>query len=209
MKGFVFVLAAAAAATPAYAQEPVQSPFTGARVEGRVGFDRAEVSVDDGTDDLSDGKSGVVYGGEAGFDFDLGNVVLGAYAGIEGSSVKACSELFGQDELCLKAGRNITVGGRVGVPLGSRSLLYAKGGYSNGKVKVTYEDFENIIDDVSDSQNLDGFHVGGGIETLFGERAYGKLEYVYTGYNSGDEGDDTISGDLNRHQVVAAVGIRF
>jgi len=199
MKKIVIAAAALAAAAPAYAQEaPQQSPFTGARVEGRVGFDRVVATIGDGQSDESEGESGVVYGGEAGFDFDLNSVVVGAYAGIEGSSVKISA-----DGDSLRAGRNITVGGRIGFLASPTALIYAKGGYSNGQLRLNttalrYRD------------ELDGFHLGAGGEVLFGTNLYGKLEYVYTNYSTGIDRDDFgFDLDLERHQVVAGLGVRF
>lgn len=211
MKKIVFAALALSAAVPAYAQDIQPGLFTGPRFEARVGLDRPVVTVDVDGDEESEGKSGVTYGGELGFDFDLNSLVVGAYAGIEGSTVKTCSEVLGGDEACLSAGRNITVGGRLGTRIGTRALGYVKGGYSNGQLKLAYEDFENIIDDVSTREELDGFHLGAGIEAMIGGNAYGKIEYVYTNHGSGsyEEDDIALGAELERHQVVAGVGVRF
>ena len=44
------------------------------------------------------------------------------------------------DELRVRAGRDLYVGGRVGVVVGGNTLLYAKAGYTNARVRVDYED---------------------------------------------------------------------
>lgn len=201
-----------ALATPALAQD---AGSTGLRAEVRAGYDNAQLNVDydDGVDsfDESDGSDGVAYGAEIGFDFNLGGVVAGPYAGIDFANTDYCSELFGEDEACIEAGRNITAGVRIGAQVSPNALLYAKGGYSNGRVTLGYEDFQDIIDDFEESENLDGFHIGAGAEVGFSGSTYGKLEYVYTQYNGYDyEDTDFAAGaDLSRHQVLVGFGVRF
>lgn len=209
---YVLAAALAALATPALAQD---TGSTGFRAEVRAGYDNAQLNVDydDGTDsfDESDGTSGIAYGGEIGFDFDLGGVVVGPYAGIDFANTDYCSELFGEDELCIEAGRNITAGLRLGAQVSPNALIYAKGGYSNGRVTLAYEDFEGILDNFEESDSLDGFHIGAGAEVGFSGSTYGKLEYVYTNYSSANYQDTDFSAgaDLSRHQVLVGFGVRF
>ncbi|MBX7484132.1 outer membrane beta-barrel protein [Qipengyuania sp. 6D47A] len=139
------------------------------------------------------------------------NGTFGAYAGVDFASTDYCTELFGHDEACLKAGRNITVGARVGYMIGSDALFYGKGGYSNGRVKLAYEDFDNVIDDIDEGENLDGFHVGAGAEVQLSASTYAKIEYVYSKYDAFDYSDTDVEVDLdlNRHQVLLGLGLRF
>lgn len=215
MKSYLIASAAAlAVAVPAGAQVYDAPAFGGPRIELRGGYDRGNVEVtysdEDGETRVSDGANGISYGGEIGYDLDTGGTVLGAYAGLDFADTRSCSELFGLDRACLKTGRNITLGGRIGVPMGVWGMLYAKGGYSNGQVKASYEDFENILPDESQSRSVDGFHVGGGVEAALASRVYGKIEYVYTNYGRFG-GDDTAAGGISsdRHQVLAGAGLRF
>ena len=126
-------------------------------------------------------------------------------------ATKFCAEVFGEDEGCIKAGRNITVGVRGGLPVGASALIYAKGGYSNGRVKVSYDDFENILEDFSVGENRGGLHIGAGGELAFGTNTYAKPEYVYTDYKSNDfdDGDVAAGADVSRHQVLGGIGFRF
>lgn len=215
MKSVSFGVAAvvAAVAVPAAAQDV--ATMGGPRIEVRAGYDNVSLDVDydDGVDSFneSDGTDGIAYGGEIGYDHNYGSGSIGAYAGVDFASTDICSELYGADELCLKAGRNFTVGARLGYMIGSDALFYGKAGYSNGRVRVTYEDFENILDDFDDGENLDGFHVGAGAEVQLSGRSYAKLEYVYTQYNAFDYSDTDVDVDvdLNRHQVLLGLGLRF
>ena len=212
-KLIVAALVAPVLATPAVAQD-----FSGARVEGRIGYDRVGLgaSVTDGVDELSadDSRDGLAYGAEVGFDVQAGpSFIVGAYVGGDLTTTKYCTEWYGEDEACLKAGRNFTVGARIGVPVSAGALLYAKGGYSNGQLKLTYEDFEDILEDFEVSEERGGWHVGAGAEIALptADGTYVKLEYVYTNYNSLEVEAEDVSATLDgdRHQALAGFGFRF
>ncbi|EZP52641.1 MULTISPECIES: outer membrane protein [Sphingomonas] len=210
--GAVAVAASVASSASAQTVDPL---FTGARIEARVGWDRPTIraGVSDGVDSINRtaGKDGVVYGGEIGYDYALSNVLVGGYFGYEGSSAKECGELYGQDQLCLRAGRNFTAGARLGVPVSGSFALYAKGGYSNGRAKLDYRDDTLVRADVDEGRNFNGFHVGGGVEGTLSGRVYGRLEYVYTGYGEKSAVSDGLRASIEprRHQVVYGMGIRF
>lgn len=203
----LFAAIAAAAAAPASAQN-----FEGLRAELRGGFDRVELSASALGDDVSGGENGFGYGVEFGFDKKVGsNVILGAYVGGDLSSVGSCSEVFGLDEACLEAGRNLQIGARVGVTASEKIMVYGKAGYSNGRIDFSYNDFENILTDFEDNIDRDGFHVGAGVEAALSKRFFLKAEYVFTSYNGAefDLGADEFSIDGNRHQALLGVGLRF
>ncbi len=106
--------------------------------------------------------------------------------------------MFGNDEACLKAGRNITAGVRAGGVVRS-GLLYVKGGYSNGRATISYRDNVAPVNNFNDSGNLDGWHVGAGYELPISANTYAKIEYVFTNYSTNDN-DFGIDADLQRHQ---------
>lgn len=187
----------------------------GAHVELRGSFDRAilHAKLSDGVDTYKDsaGKSGFGYGVEAGYDYLDSNMIFGGYVGIEDSTVKECGEVDGGDRLCVKDGRNITVGVRSGYVLSPNTVIYLKGGYSNGRASATYHNYLDSSYDSKGHDNLDGFHVGAGVQVGIGAHAYGKLEYVYTNYSGYklSDGMDSLKISPDRHQVVAAIGYRF
>lgn len=175
-------------AAPAVAQ--VGAPFTGARVEGLVGYDNV---VSDGHDD------GVNYGVAGGYDFQMGGALVGVEGEIADSSTKQCvgAQTVASPELCAKAARDLYVGGRVGTVIGGRTLLYAKAGYTNARFKLT-EDYGDARTTLG-STNLDGARLGAGAEYAVGPNSFVKAEYRYSNYEDGFE----------RHQVVAGFGFRF
>ena len=124
--------AAAISATPASAQEA--TPFSGVRVEGIVGYDTTDVE--------DENSSGIAYGAGVGYDFQMGGLVAGIEAEASDSTLDECVsdvDLVG-DELCVQAGRDLYVGGRIGAAVSRNVLLYGKAGYTNARVALDYED---------------------------------------------------------------------
>lgn len=185
-------LVASASATPAVAQEA--SPFSGARIEGTVGYDTTDVE--------GENSDGVAYGVGVGYDFQSRGLVFGVEGEASDSTVDECVSdvtLVG-DELCARAGRDLYVGGRAGATLSPNVLLYGKAGYTNGRVALDYEDgTAGTTADFESGENLDGVRVGGGVELAIGSNAFAKTEYRYSNYEQG----------FDRHQVVGGFGFRF
>lgn len=185
-------LLAGTIATPALAQDT--NNLGGFRIEGLVGYDRPSIE-DEGTD-------GIAYGVGVGYDFQSGNAVFGVEAEATDSNAdeRVDGAVIPGDELRVRAGRDLYVGGRVGVGVGSNSLLYAKAGYTNARVRVDYEDgTAGTAADFTERGNLDGIRAGAGAQIGIGSNAYLKTEYRYSNYEAG----------VDRHQVVGGVGFRF
>ena len=219
MKKLALILASgcAMAAVPAVAQE-VDSTFTGPRVEAIVGYDvtQAGSSVDNDTTSSDDESiDGLLYGVGAGFDFAAGGVVLGVEGEYTDSTAKTGFdrgdfEGFGLGNV--KAGRDLYVGGRVGFIAAPKTLIYAKAGYTNARFDVLSSDGTT---ETRSNIDTDGWRLGAGVEQAVGENSFAKLEYRYSKYGEGEV--DFVNGpdsgrfdlDLDRHQVVASVGLRF
>jgi outer membrane immunogenic protein len=190
-------------ATPAFAQDSDPS-FTGPRAEVVAGWDR----IDDGANSGTKASDGVVYGGAVGYDFQAGGAVLGVEGEITGSTNKdtATSVIVTNDSLRLKAGRDLYVGGRVGFLAGPRTLIYAKGGYTNAKLNTRYINGANTT---NVSENADGWRAGAGAEFMLSNNVYLKAEYRYSNYSRINGPGASADIDLDRHQVVGGLGIRF
>ena len=177
----IAALAAAAAVLPTAANAQ-------AYVQVETGLD--VVDVNPGSDE------GVLYGVAAGYEFPLGsNVFAAVEAGIADSTTKDCAR-DGAERLCVKTGRDLSATLRLGTNLSENSKIYALGGYTNARIKATYDDG---FDRYSDGVNLDGFRLGAGYQHNFGQNLFGKIEYRYSNYEQGFE----------RHQGVVAVGAKF
>jgi len=205
------LLAAAGAATaPTAAQAQ-----TGLRIDVNAGWDklssqqRTDVGTSGATTRTKD--EGVVYGVELGYDLSISKLTLGVYGGVQGSTIKECPEVFTEVEACAKVGRNLTLGVRAGYHVTDRVMLYAKGGYSNGQVKLDYIDHVAPANSFTDSQEMDGIHFGGGVQVDILSNLYAKVEYVRTDYEdySLKQGSATITGGIDRDNVIFGVGFRF
>lgn len=183
-------VAAAGVASPVFAQdaEPAAakpSEFTGFKLEGLAGYDE-----------------GFVYGVAAGYDIQLGRLVLGAEAEASDSTDKECltSAFAPGDRFCARSGRNLYVGGRIGFTVAPRTLLYGKIGYTNQRIGLDYvAGTPATLASFSTADNLDGIRLGAGLEQKLGRNAYVKGEYRYSDYETGDF----------KHDGVVGIGFRF
>jgi outer membrane immunogenic protein len=194
MRKFAFAAAllAGTIASPALAQD---NPHLGGfHVDGLVGWDRSSIQ--------DEHANGVTYGVGAGYDFQAGNAIFGVEA--EASDSTADRDVTGAviptDTLRVRAGRDLYVGGRAGIGVGSNSLVYVKAGYTNARFRVDYDDgTAATVNDFTQRTNLDGVRAGVGAQIGIGSRAYVRTEYRYSNSQDG----------VDRHQVVGGIGVRF
>jgi Opacity protein and related surface antigens len=163
---------------------------------------QAYVQVETGLDSVSangEAAQGVIYGASAGYDLPLsGGMFVGVQGTVADSSTKDCLNdvLAVGDRACLKTGRDLAAVVRLGTAIGDRSKLYVFGGYTNARIRLTYDDG---ITSTSDGQNGDGVRVGAGYEYDLSNNLFVKAEYRYSNYES----------DVSRNQGVVALGVKF
>ena len=193
-------MAATLAATQASAAEPFNGPYVGAEAGWQQDKLRATLRSTEGTTTASDKADGFAYGGQIGYDFKLADkFVLGAEAFATGDSGK-----IRFDELTADGGRALGLAARAGVLAGPRTLIYAKGGWENGRFT-----FDDGVDRAS--ANRDGWTLGGGVEQMLTENVSARVEYRHTKFNSFtvDGIDDGASARFNRNRIMAGVNYRF
>lgn len=198
------VLASAAAvivATPAAAQEG--PTFSGLSLAVLGGYDSVRLS--DGVDNGS--SDDFAYGVSLGYNADLGSAVVGVEAEVADSEVKesATDQFVTGDELSLSAARDLYVGVRAGAKLAPNALIYAKAGYTNARLKVSYTDG---VDSISDGDNLDGYRLGAGVEYSFGRFGI-RGEYRFSDYGKLKFGDVDTGISMQRHQVMVGLVGKF
>ena len=219
-----------AAAAPAFAQDATPAPadtsttttsapsggatFTGPRAEIFGGWDRVGTRerFDDGTTRTTarSHKTAWTGGGLLGYDMPIGDkLTAGVFGSYAISTAKTCGD-DGTTIACLKSGRQLEGGARVGYKVGSKALVYAKGAYVNGQIRGTVAD--DAGDYFTDHANRDGWRAGAGVEYAVTNHAYVKAEYDYTRFNSlnaGDLGLTDTSLRYDRNQVLAGFGVHF
>lgn len=191
-------------AMPAQAQEA--SNFGGFKLGVVAGYDKVSLEYED----VSASDDGVLYGVTAGYDLDLGNAVIGLELEASDSSTKQryTDLLLAGDSAKLAAGRDLYVGARIGIPVSPNLLIYAKGGYVNGRVKLTYDGGADLDLIATDSDTLGGWRLGGGVE-LANPTHFARIEYRYSDYGSYKIADVDSGIDVTRQQVSVTGGFRF
>lgn len=202
MRYLLLAAALGSVAAPALAQE--NAPFTGPHIEALLGYDVV------GTPD--DNRDGLLYGAAAGYDFQIGGAVLGAEAEFTDSTARARENgiVVAADSASIRAARDLYIGARIGFAVAPSTMIYAKGGYTNARFKSEYNNGAGVI--TSTANDLDGYRIGAGIEqklNLFGPSGFVKAEYRYSNYRNLNAGVNNVNIDLDRHQILAGVGVRF
>ena len=181
-------IAAAAIASPAYAQEKTRD-FTGIRGDVIVGID----AVDDA--DVSN-YAGLVYGGTIGYDRQFSKWVVGIEGEVTGSTADRTLFIGNTPVVRISGGRDFYGGVRAGYVVGNK-LLFLKGGYTNFREEGAALSPTNQVLATA-GVNVSGWRVGGGAEIPVG-RFYLKGEYRYSNYEQ----------NISKHQFVVGGGIRF
>ncbi|MCU0890210.1 MAG: outer membrane beta-barrel protein [Sandarakinorhabdus sp.] len=195
----IALLAAAAIAGPAAAQDAPN--FNGPYIGVQLGWQQDRQSLVAGTVPPVTARAkgdGFAYGGQIGYDFNLGSAVVGIETSLTGRTGTNNFPTFD-----LEAGRTINVTGRAGFLVSPDGLLYARGGYSNARF--------NIVNPVGPAETRDGWTVGAGYEHVLGRNVSARLEYNYADY-----GDDLLPGvgggarlNYHRHAVMTGLNFRF
>ena len=183
----VFAIAATAAtfaATPALADAPV-----GPRVEVLAGYDKVSADLGNG---LSLSRDGAAFAANLGYDVALGSVISAGVDAEVGVSTTKFTYADATNNLRIKAGRDLYVGGRLTAAVSPAVNLYAKVGYTNARLSGT-------LNGVNDAAHYDGIRLGAGAQVALMGPVYGLLEYRYSNYEA----------DVTRNQILAGVGFRF
>jgi len=193
------VIAAALASTlsvPAFAQDTTE--FSGPYVAGMIGYEVIDLHVPNTATSHDDG---LLYGGVIGYDINVNGAVFGIEGEVSDSNTKySANDVFlTGDSTRISTDRDLYAGVRIGGKVAPNMLVYAKGGYTNAKATVRYD---NGVDIFTNSEKLEGYRLGAGIETNT-NGLLGRLEYRYSNY--GEIG----ATDVERHQVALILGYRF
>lgn len=190
MKKF-YALAAVLAFVPgvAMAQDNDDAKLSGVRAEARIGYETPTVSDSSGIYKIG---SAVSYGGEIGFDLKVGSKVqVGPYAAYEFSSVELCGS-----GACLKEDGNLAVGGRIGVAVSPKVVVYGKVGYARISFSLKSGSYTG-------TDSKDGVQGAIGVDFNINRNVYVMIEANYGDY--GQFG----SVNLARRQLAGGVGFRF
>lgn len=172
--------AVAASASPAMANN---ENFEGPRAEILAGYEHIDASS------LPTSEDGAAFAIVAGYDHDVGPVLIGAEAEISDSSTKRNVA----PNTDIETGRTIYGGVRIGTAISPKAMVYVKGGYANSELRLTNGGNTFF------TTELDGIRGGAGVEYKLNDNMHIKGEYRYTNY----------SNTVSSHQAMAGIGIRF
>lgn len=128
---------------------------------------------------------GAIGGGQIGYNYQIGSIVLGLEADLQASGVKGS---YVDDPLAAPASASHingkleyfgTVRARAGYAVGN-ALFYATGGFAYGSTKASITNFINQASPVISSRaNAMGYALGGGVEYALTRNWTVKAEYLY------------------------------
>lgn len=163
--------------------------------------------------------SGVIGGGQVGYNWQYGSLVLGGETDIQGTSLHGSTVLFSAIGNSITSNTSLdylgTLRGRVGLAH-DRWLAYATGGLAYTSINHDGMGLVGVGGTYSGSNEKAGFTVGGGVEWAFRDRWSAKAEYLYTQFPSFTNVYTTTShpitvnyGDLKLNILRLGVNYRF
>lgn len=194
---------AAVALTAGLATTASAEPFNGPFVGVQAGWSQHDLGTpstplgDVGVGRSDDSVSGGVF---AGYDFKLGsNVVIGGEAGAHFGADDKIVRNTGNALVTVDPKRSIDLTARAGYLVSDYTLLYARGGYTNARVRTTVAGPAGAL---TASENRDGWLIGGGLEHALGDNVSARAEYRYSDLGEGN-------GKFDRHQALFGISYRF
>jgi outer membrane immunogenic protein len=179
-------------------EEPPLNTWTGPYAGVMVGYGFAGETEDE-TNFNSIDTDGFLAGGFAGYNYQVGNIVVGAEADVaysweDGSNAGTTSD----------SGVEGSLRARLGYVVSPDVLIYATAG---GAAK----DLEVSNGGISDSNTMLGWTAGAGADVMVTEQVFGRIEYRYT-----DFGSDTFTTALGDsevsdkdHRIQLGLGVKF
>lgn len=162
-------------------------PYVG--LHGGYGWGNGDVGA------FSENFDGGRFGGFVGYNWQMSN---GFVAGIEGDVNYDWNEenIAGVD---VSSGFSGSARARLGYAM-DRALPYIAGGWTATNVKA-----EGPGIDTDDT--LSGWTIGAGLDYAFTDNIFGRAEYRYNDYGSGNLGGANV--DFDQHIVNVGIGVKF
>ncbi|MGF9563657.1 outer membrane protein [Neorhizobium sp. JUb45] len=161
-------------------------PYVG--LHGGYGWGNGDVGA------FSENFDGGRFGGFVGYNWQMSN---GFVAGLEGDVNYDWNEqsIAGAD---VKSGFSGSARARLGYAM-DRALPYIAGGWTATNAKVSGP--------VSDDDTLSGWTIGAGVDYAFTDNIFGRAEYRYNDYGSGNLAGANVNFD--QHIVNVGIGVKF
>lgn len=180
-------LGAALGATPAAADPSWSGIYLGASA-GWVGSD-VDWTYPNGTKPSAISSDELLVGGHIGIQHQFSQIVLGVEASLSygvdddfagGSCPNAAFNCLGRTTSLFQ------VGPRVGWAPSSQWLIYATGGYANGRIQTSTPSVATGVAFDSTSSRHDGWYIGGGVEYALNRNWILGVEYQHVELDARD-----------------------
>jgi outer membrane immunogenic protein len=155
--------------------------------------------------------TGVIGGLEAGYNWQISQLVLGLEADISWSSLNnSVMPLSATGTTTLSSRLNAlgTVRGRLGWAL-DKALFYGTGGVAFADLKDQLTDPKNAGVGVASGSSITGWTAGGGIEYAFSSHWTGKAEYLYVAFPTRTFAHGPYAFDFTDRFDIGRVGINY
>jgi outer membrane immunogenic protein len=177
-------------------EEPPVASWAGPYAGVSLGYGFSGTTTPDTGDVDTDGFLGGVF---AGYNLQNGLFVYGIEGDVGYSGVKGDNGITET-----KSGFEGSLRGRLGVAVTNDILLYGTAGGAAERLKVS--------DPAGDDSNaLLGWTAGAGVDVKLTEQVFGRVEYRYTDFGSGDfnTGSGPQSVDSKENRVSFGIGMKF
>jgi outer membrane immunogenic protein len=142
--------------------------YAGATIGG--GFVTHDVAYPGALDFNGIGAQDVIGGFVAGYDKQIGKLVIGVYGDYDFSNVKSTLSISGINA-SLDLDHTWSLGARGGILLSSSTLLYGTVGYGEAEFKLSGIPYAGY------DHTYKGLTLGGGVESYLGAGFTGRIEY--------------------------------
>ncbi|PRH89653.1 porin family protein [Labrys okinawensis] len=195
---------------------PAALPFswTGFYAGANIGYafggdDRVGVHYPNYIGDIGKASGKGILGGlQAGYNYQLDNIVIGLEADIQGSQIKdsvtgSVAGIPGKGQSDVKWYG--TLRPRIGYAF-DRFLIYATGGLAYGNIdyKLNYDGVS-----IKDSSTKLGWTAGAGVEYAFTDNLSGRLEYQYVDFGGYRVGNANLSTKATPDFHAVRVGLNY
>lgn len=175
------------------------SGFGGFYAGGNAGYSRGEYAQDGAA---AQNIEGFLGGAQAGYNADLGGLVVGVEGDYQLSGARQSETTVGGDELSVGINHFGTVRGRAGFDVGG-IMPYVTGGIAFGDVGYKLETAAGPT--ISESEYGWGWAAGAGIEAMAANNLSLKAEYLYVGFGE----LELTGGNVDASAHTARAGINF
>lgn len=157
--------------------------------------------------EVENNSDGFQFGGQAGYNVDMGGFILGAEADLNWSNIGYTEEIPGIGSFESGIDYYGTIRGRAGMAFGA-VMPFVTAGFAAGRGSASITDPANVV--TSQSANHVGWTLGGGLEAQATENISFKAEYLYM--NLGTQaynGLPTGNTDVTQNFSVIRAGINY